>query len=77
MARHAARRPRRGPALAELLARHGIRVVVPDWNSHAADGGRQDVLPSASFAVKLNTNPDGLVLVGWSMGGLAAAALTS
>jgi predicted esterase len=62
--------------LAELLARHGIRVVVPDWNSHAADGGRQDLLASVSFAVERNANPDGLVLVGWSMGGLAAAGLT-
>jgi Alpha/beta hydrolase family len=62
--------------LAELLARHGIRVVVPDWNSHAADGGRQDLLVSASFALERNTNPGGLLLVGWSMGGLAAAGLT-
>jgi dipeptidyl aminopeptidase/acylaminoacyl peptidase len=62
--------------LAELLARHGIRVIVPDWNSHAVDRGRQDLLASASFALERNTNPDGLVLVGWSMGGLAAAGLT-
>src|SRR5882757_1896863 len=43
--------------LTELLAGHGLGVVVPDWDSHVDDG-------------------DGLVLVGWSMGGVAAAGLT-
>ncbi len=62
--------------LAELLAGHGLGVVVPDWNSYADDGGRADLLRSVHFARERLDDPDGLVLVGWSMGGLAAAALT-
>src|SRR5271165_4092042 len=62
--------------LAELLAGHGLGVVVPDWNSYADDGGRADLLGSVHFARERLDDPDGLVLVGWSMGGLAAAALT-
>jgi dienelactone hydrolase len=62
--------------LAELLAGHGLGVVVPDWDSHADDGGRADLLQSVEFARKRADDPDGLVLVGWSMGGLAAAGLT-
>jgi dienelactone hydrolase len=62
--------------LAEAIAGHRLAVVVPDWNSHAADGGRADLLGSVEFAREHATNPDGLVLVGWSMGGLAAAGLT-
>jgi dipeptidyl aminopeptidase/acylaminoacyl peptidase len=61
--------------LAELLAGHGLAVVVPDWNSHADDGGREDLLQSAAFA-RQHAGPDGLVLVGWSLGGVAAAGLT-
>ena len=38
-----------GP-LAELIAGHDLRVVVPDWNSHADDGGRADLLRSVDFA---------------------------
>jgi dipeptidyl aminopeptidase/acylaminoacyl peptidase len=64
-----------GP-LAELVAGHGIGVVAPDWNSHADDGGRSDLLGSVRFARERAADPDGLVLVGWSMGGLAAAGLT-
>jgi dienelactone hydrolase len=62
--------------LAELLAGHGLGVVVPDWNSYADDGGRADLLQSVQFARERVDDPDGLVLVGWSMGGLAAAGLT-
>jgi dienelactone hydrolase len=62
--------------LAELLARHGLGVVVPDWNSHASDGGRADLLRSVHFARERVDDPDDLVLVGWSMGGVAAAGLT-
>jgi dipeptidyl aminopeptidase/acylaminoacyl peptidase len=61
--------------LAQLLAGHGLTVVVPDWNSHADDGGRDDLLQSAAFA-RTHGGSDGLVLVGWSMGGVAAAGLT-
>ena len=62
--------------LAELMVRHGLGVVVPDWNSHADDGGRADLLRSVHFARERVDDPDGLVLVGWSMGGVAAAGLT-
>jgi dipeptidyl aminopeptidase/acylaminoacyl peptidase len=62
--------------LAELLADHGVGVVVPDWDSHADDGGQADLLRSVQFARVWADNPDGLVLVGWSMGGVAAAGLT-
>lgn len=61
--------------LAEALARHGLDVVVPDWDSHAVDGGRADLLQSAAFAQD-RAGGSGIVVVGWSMGGLAAADLT-
>lgn len=63
-----------GP-LAGLLARRGLGVVVPDWNSHADDGGRSDLLQSAAFA-RTQAAGRGLVVVGWSLGGAAAAGLT-
>jgi dienelactone hydrolase len=63
-------------SLAELIAGHGLGVVAPDWNSHAADGGRADLLASVQFTRRRVDSPDDLVLAGWSMGGLAAAALT-
>ncbi|WP_077089098.1 alpha/beta hydrolase [Mycobacterium rhizamassiliense] len=59
--------------LAGLLAGYGVTVVAPDWNSHAADGGRADLLGSVDFT---REHADDIVLVGWSMGGLAAAGLT-
>jgi dienelactone hydrolase len=62
--------------LAEAVASHRLAVVVPDWNSHASDGGRSDLLDSATFARENATNVNDLVVVGWSMGGLAAAGLT-
>ena len=34
---------------AGLLADHGAAVVVPDWNSHARDGGWADLLGSVDF----------------------------
>jgi pimeloyl-ACP methyl ester carboxylesterase len=60
--------------LAELVSNHGLNVVVPDWDSHAADGGRADLLASAQFAQQ--QADDALILVGWSLGGVAAAGLT-
>jgi dienelactone hydrolase len=60
--------------LAEFVARHGLGVVVPDWNSHSNDGGRADLLRSVQFARQRLDG--GLVLVGWSLGGVAAAGLT-
>ena len=62
--------------LAELLARRGLGVVAPDWNSHADDGGREDLLRSVDFARTWSERPDGLALVGWSLGAVAAAGLT-
>jgi dienelactone hydrolase len=62
--------------LADLIARHGLRVVVPDWNSHAEDGGRSDLLESLQFARDCAGDPNRLMLVGWSLGAVAAAALT-
>lgn len=65
--------------LAELVADRGFHVIAPDWNSHATDGGRADLLASAHFAADRNNSsdvPGGIVLAGWSLGGLAAAGLT-
>lgn len=62
--------------LASSLAGHGAAVVAPDWNSHSRDGGRADLLRSLDFARNHADDPDDMVLVGWSMGGVAAAALT-
>jgi dienelactone hydrolase len=62
--------------MAELLADKGCAVVVPDWNSHAEDGGRTDLLRSVQFAQERSEDRAGFVLVGWSLGGVAAAGLT-
>ncbi|MHA7650966.1 alpha/beta hydrolase [Mycobacterium sp. ML4] len=62
-----------GP-LAEMLAGHGASVIAPDWNSHAVDGGRADLLRSVAFTRERATGA--IVLVGWSLGGAAAAGLT-
>lgn len=60
--------------LAQRLANRGAAVVAADWNSHADDGGRADLLRSVGFARERSTGA--IVLVGWSMGGAAAAGLT-
>jgi dipeptidyl aminopeptidase/acylaminoacyl peptidase len=60
--------------LAEAVAARGFTVLVPDWNSHADDGGRADLLGSAEFA-RHRAEPDDVVLVGWSLGAVAAAGL--
>ncbi|OCB34013.1 esterase [Mycobacterium malmoense] len=62
--------------LAGMLAGRGAAVVAPDWNSHADDGGRADLLRSLDFARDFAREGNAIVLVGWSMGGAAAAALT-
>lgn len=62
--------------LATLLAGRGLGVAIPDWDSHSADRGRSDLLASVDYARSWSENPDGLVLVGWSLGGVAAAGLT-
>lgn len=61
--------------LAETLAGHGLSVMAPDWNSHSDDGGRTDLLQSLDFARAHTNRPEELVLVGWSLGGAAAAGL--
>lgn len=64
-----------GP-LAELIAGRGFGVVAPDWDSHADDGGRSDLLQSVEYARSWGTGSERLAVVGWSMGGAAAAGLT-
>jgi dienelactone hydrolase len=54
-----------------------MALVVPDWDSHADDGGRADLLQSVRFARERAEDPDNLVLVGWSLGGAAAAGMTT
>lgn len=61
--------------LAERVHAHGLSVVLADWDSHAGDGGRADLLASARLAQQ-HAGGQPLVVVGWSMGGLAAAGLT-
>lgn len=62
--------------LAERVADHGHRVVVPDWDSHAADRGFADLLGSLGFVRERRSELEALVLVGWSLGGAAAAGAT-
>lgn len=62
--------------LAERVAGNGYGVVVADWDSHADDRGRDDLLASLRYAREVSTSPDAMVLVGWSMGGVAAAGVT-
>lgn len=59
-----------------MLSDRGAAVVAPDWNSHADDGGRADLLGSLDFTRDFAGPGNGIVLVGWSMGGCAAAGLT-
>lgn len=63
-----------GP-LARRVADQGFAVVVPDWNSHADDRGREDLVQSLQFVGERSLGA-GMVLVGWSMGGVAAAGAT-
>lgn len=49
--------------LAGLLAGHDAAVVAPDWNSHADDGGRADLLGSLDYTRRHANNAD-IVLVG-------------
>src|SRR5687767_14482697 len=62
--------------LAQRLAECGAGVIVADWDSHAEDRGRADLLRSLRFARESSTPSDGIVLVGWSLGGVAAAGAT-
>lgn len=62
--------------LAAALADRGFGVVAPDWDSHAGDHGRSDLLASLDVVRGWSATPDRLTLVGWSLGGAAAAGLT-
>lgn len=66
--------------LARMIAERGPTVHAVDWNSHADDGGRADILGSLRFVrtsiEARGGDPDALVLVGWSMGGTAATGVT-
>jgi dienelactone hydrolase len=63
--------------LAAAIAGHRLAVVVPDWDSHASDGGCVDLLQSVQFARhRPGSDSEALVIVGWSLGGVAAAGLT-
>jgi dienelactone hydrolase len=62
-----------GP-LAERVADSGFAVYVPDWDSHAGDRGRADLVASLDLVREPST--EAFILVGWSMGGVAAAGAT-
>ncbi len=59
---------------AQALAERGWGVVAPDWDPHGPDGGRRDLLSSVDFARDRAAGAP-LVLIGWSLGGVAAAGL--
>jgi predicted esterase len=62
--------------LARTAAEHGLLVLVPDWRSDAADGGRAHLLESVAFTRKeaggLGGDRESCVLAGWSAGAGAA-----
>ncbi|MFH8567314.1 alpha/beta hydrolase [Streptomyces sp. NPDC017993] len=62
--------------LARTAAAHGLLVLVPDWRSDAADGGRSQLLESLAFVRKeaggLGGDGESFVLAGWSAGAPAA-----
>ncbi|MFJ3955070.1 alpha/beta hydrolase [Streptomyces libani] len=62
--------------LARTAAAHGLLVLVPDWRSDAADGGRAHLLESLAFvrkeADRLGGDGESFVLAGWSAGAGAA-----
>ncbi|MFG2830940.1 alpha/beta hydrolase [Streptomyces sp. NPDC048434] len=62
--------------LARTAAAQGLLVLVPDWRSDAADGGRAQLLESLAFARKeaggLGGDGESFVLAGWSAGAPAA-----
>lgn len=56
---------------ATLLAEQRFYVIVPDWDSHAGDRGRDDLLNSLRYAATAGE----FALIGWSLGGTAAAGV--
>ncbi|KUJ43323.1 hypothetical protein ACZ90_67400 [Streptomyces albus subsp. albus] len=65
--------------LARTVAAHGLLVLVPDWRSDPADGGRSQLLDSLAFVRKevggLGGNGESFVLAGWSAGAGAALGI--
>lgn len=65
--------------LAERIDERGALALAADWSSETADGGRADLLTSLRYArdlaVSHGSDPDGVVVAGWSLGGTAAASL--
>lgn len=65
--------------VARAAAELGVIVLVPDWRSDAADGGRTHLRESAVF-VRQNVadfggDPERIALAGWSLGGKAAVGV--
>lgn len=61
--------------LAEAIAAAGRFVVVPDWDSTSTDRGRADLLGSLDFVLGLGVGR--ISVVGWSLGGTAAAGVAA
>ncbi len=65
--------------VARAAAKLGVVVLVPDWRSDAADGGRTHLRESADYvrhnAADFGGDPERITLVGWSLGGKAAVAV--
>ncbi|MFD3423580.1 alpha/beta hydrolase [Streptomyces decoyicus] len=65
--------------LARTAAALGLLVLVPDWRSDAADGGRAHLLESLAFVRKeaggLGGDGESFVLAGWSAGAGAALGI--
>lgn len=60
---------------ATLIADHGFFVIVPDWDSHADDNGRDNLLRSLQYATAAIPSGKDFALIGWSLGGTAAASV--
>ncbi|MFF2043581.1 alpha/beta hydrolase [Kitasatospora sp. NPDC058170] len=67
--------------LAREVAAAGLLVLVPDWRSDSADGGREHLLASLDHARRTAAAYGGdverFVLAGWSMGGREAVAVAT
>ncbi|MFE6052965.1 alpha/beta hydrolase [Kitasatospora sp. NPDC056446] len=67
--------------LAREAAGLGLLVLVPDWSSDQADGGRTELLASLAqarvIADRFGGDPARFVLAGWSSGGREAVAVAT
>ncbi len=64
--------------LARRIAGSGVRVLVPDWNTHDGANGRNHLTASLTFVRHSPPNVgsvDRVVLAGWSLGASAALDL--